>query len=156
MSDVVVRLAEPRDVPGLVASSSALFAEDAGTRDPTVNATWPREQGERRFVEELADPLRLTVVAERDGEIVGHLSGQLTESWSKRPVRVATLATLHLSPDLRGGGFGAALTERFLEWAREQGAAVAEVSAYAANQGAVRFYERQGFAVHSVTLRADL
>jgi hypothetical protein len=35
--EVIVRRAEPADVEGLVACSGALFAEDAGTRDPSID-----------------------------------------------------------------------------------------------------------------------
>lgn len=43
--DLTVRRARPDDIPGLVASSAGLFAEDAGTRDASVNIDWPREHG---------------------------------------------------------------------------------------------------------------
>ncbi|WP_143688140.1 hypothetical protein [Streptomyces sp. 3214.6] len=34
---------------GLVASSAGLFAEDAGTRDPAVDADWPHEHAAGSF-----------------------------------------------------------------------------------------------------------
>jgi hypothetical protein len=40
-------------------------------------------------------------------------------------------------------------------WAAEKGAQRATVTAYAANDGARRFYARHGFAVRSVTLDLD-
>jgi hypothetical protein len=43
---VIVRRAEPDDVEGLVACSGALFSEDAGTRDPSIDINWPHEQGQ--------------------------------------------------------------------------------------------------------------
>jgi len=50
----------------------------------------------------------------------------------------------------------AALVDAFLDWARERGAAYAVVTAFAANAGAQRFYERRGFGSHTVTLRTPL
>lgn len=44
----------------------------------------------------------------------------------------------------------------FLAWAEEQGAGQAEVSAYWADPEAIRFYEREGFGVHALTLRHAL
>ncbi|MFE2697702.1 hypothetical protein [Streptomyces mirabilis] len=38
--EVIVRRAEQADIEGLVACSGALFAEDAGTRDPISRARW--------------------------------------------------------------------------------------------------------------------
>jgi len=51
---------------------------------------------------------------------------------------------------------GALLVDEFLAWARERGAPHAVVTAFAANESAQRFYERQGFASHTVTLRTRL
>ncbi|MDH6437900.1 hypothetical protein M2158_006441 [Streptomyces sp. SAI-144] len=59
-----------------------------------------------------------------------------------RPVKSATLNSVR-------GRFVA----EFLVWAGAEGAAQAEVSAYSANPEAIRFYERQGFGAHAVTLR---
>ena len=55
----VVRRARPEDIPALVASSAALFAEDAGTRDATVDVDWPLAQGAERFAAGIDDPARL-------------------------------------------------------------------------------------------------
>ncbi|UPZ27366.1 GNAT family N-acetyltransferase [Streptomyces sp. LRE541] len=151
-----VRRARPEDVPALVASSAALFAEDAGTRDPTVDITWPLTHGAERFTAKLDDPARLLLVAERDGEVVGHLAGVVAEGSAMRPVKVATLVSLYVRPAHRGTRTGARLVAAFLDWAREQGAQQAEVTAYAANEDAVRFYERNGFGTHTLTLGRPL
>lgn len=150
---VSVRRAQPADVSGLVACSSALFAEDAGTRDPSVYLGWPREFGPERFAAGLDDPTRLLLVADCDGEIVGHLAGAAAEGSAMRPVKVATLVSMYVQPAHRRGGLGARMVAQFSSWAREVGAELAEVTAYAGNADAIRFYERNGFAGHSVTLR---
>ncbi|MFF1301335.1 GNAT family N-acetyltransferase [Streptomyces sp. NPDC058307] len=88
-----------------------------------------------------------------DGEVVGHLTGSLTEPSAVRPVKAATLNGLYVRPAHRRGRVGARLVAEFLAWAGAQGAVQAEVAAYAANPEAIRFYERQGFGAHAVTLR---
>ncbi|MFI9564429.1 GNAT family N-acetyltransferase [Streptomyces rishiriensis] len=153
---VSVRRAQPADVDGLVACSSALFAEDAGTRDPSVSIGWPREFGAERFAAGLGDPTRLLLVADRDGEIVGHLAGAAAEGSAMRPVKVATLVSMYVQPVHRRSGLGERMIAQFSAWAREVGAELAEVTAYSANADAIRFYERNGFANHSVTLRTAL
>ena len=45
--------------------------------------------------------------------------------------------------------------QAFLAWAAEKGADRATVTAYAANDGAQRFYARHGFALKSVILDLD-
>jgi len=151
-----VRRARPEDIPALVASSAALFAEDAGTRDAAVDINWPLAQGAETFASGLDDPARLTLVAERDGEVVGHLVGTVADGSAIRPVKLATLRSLYVRPAHRGTLTGARLVAAFLDWAREQGARLAEVTAYAANADAIRFYERNGFGPHTLTLGQPL
>lgn len=154
--EVIVRQAGPLDAAGFVDSVAALFAEDAGTRDPAVDTGWPREHGAASFESALGDPGRLTLVAQCDGAIVGHLSGLLAEPTAKRPVSTAVLAGLYVRPAHRGDGTGSRLVAEFLNWARERGAEYTEVTAYAANADAVRFYERHGFGALTLTLRQPL
>jgi GNAT superfamily N-acetyltransferase len=151
--DLTVRRARPDDIPGLVASSAGLFAEDAGTRDPSVDVGWPLEHGAASFTAALADPARLVLVVAYDGEVVGHLTGSLAEPSAVRPVKSATLNGLYVGPAHRRTRVGGRLVEEFLAWAGAQGAVQAEAAAYAANPEAIRFYERQGFGAHAVTLR---
>ncbi|MFJ2028920.1 GNAT family N-acetyltransferase [Streptosporangium sp. NPDC087985] len=153
---VVVRTATVADLEGVVACSSALFAEDAGTRDPTVNVNWPAERGLAQFRDALSDPYRLVMVAEDGGQIIGHLTGTLSGPTSMRPVMVATLGSVYVRPAHRGQKIGTDLVEEFRAWARHHGAQYAGVTAYAGNEAAVRFYERNGFAMRSVVLETVL
>ncbi|WP_327319883.1 GNAT family N-acetyltransferase [Streptomyces sp. NBC_01235] len=154
--EVTVRVARTQDIPGLVASSAGLFAEDAGTRDPSVDVDWPRRHGEASFAAALEDGSRLVLVLERDGQVVGHLMGSVTEPSPMRPVRSATLMSVYVRPAHRGDGAGARLVEAFLAWAAEHGAGQTEVTAYTDNADAIRFYERHGFTPRTVTLRRSL
>ncbi|MFJ9583104.1 GNAT family N-acetyltransferase [Streptomyces acidicola] len=153
---VVVRRAEHTDVDGLVACSSALFAEDAGTRDPSVNVDWPRQHGPQRFTAGMDDPSRLVLVADCNGEVVGHLVGVLGDASEMKPVKVATLVSMYVQPSFRRSRIGGRLVAEFLGWAKQAGAEGAEVTAYSSNDQAVRFYERNGFAPQSVTLQTSL
>ncbi|MEV0092569.1 GNAT family N-acetyltransferase [Streptomyces sp. NPDC050738] len=154
--EVTVRRAQLPDLEGLVASSGALFAEDAGTRDPSININWPLEAGPERFAAGIDDPSRLTLVAESGGQIVAHLTGAVAEATARQPVKVATLMSLYVRPAHRSGGLGVRLVEHFSAWAKEAGAELAEVTAYASNSQAIRFYERSGFTSQAVTLRTNL
>lgn len=117
---------------------------------------WPREHGAESFAVALEDPERLVLAVECDGQVVGHLMGSVTEATAMRLVKSATLMSIYVRPEHRRARAGADLVERFLAWAREQGAGQVEVTAYAANDDAIRFYERGGFAPHTLTLRRDL
>ena len=71
-SGVVVRPATVADLGGVVACSSALFTEDAGAHDLTLNLNWPAEHGLARFAKALSDPDRL-VMKKYDPKIRKHV-----------------------------------------------------------------------------------
>ncbi len=57
----------------------------------------------------------------------------------------------------RGQGVGARLVDEFLGWAWSRGAERASVVvAYAANERAIRFYQRAGFRPKSVSLERGI
>jgi len=154
--DIAIRRAASADVPGLVALSAALFAEDGATRDRLRNADWPREHG-RPWIEGLiADPDALVLVAAAPGASpAGHLIGHFYPASAMFTAARTELISTYVSPDHRNKSLGAALIEQFFDWSRERGAKRFQVSAYAANESAIRFYRRHGFAPLSVELAAD-
>jgi len=103
----------------------------------------------------MAMPDRLVLVAEADGQVVGHLTGRIDEPTPIRLVSVATLASMYVRPAHRRQGVGARLVEQFREWARDQNARRMSVTAYTANDDAVRFYRRQGFVPYSTVLETE-
>jgi GNAT superfamily N-acetyltransferase len=56
----------------------------------------------------------------------------------------------------RSAGIGALLVDEFAAWARDAGASTLQVTAYAANDRALAFYERIGFTPRSVVLARPL
>jgi GNAT superfamily N-acetyltransferase len=155
MGDIEIRRAAAADVDGFVASSAGLFAEDAAAFDDTVDIDWPRKHGAQRFLDAIIDPYRLVLVAiGPTGAVVGHLAGLLSEPTAMRPVRVATLSSLYVYAEHRDAGIGTRLVNEFRSWARLRETDRMEVTAYANNAGALRFYQRHGFAAQSVVLEA--
>ena len=157
-AEVRIREAGPGDVPTVVGLSDALFREDAGSRDPTTNQDWALQEGRAYFAVLLADGAAGCWLAESvpGGEAVGYLAGRLRDGGPLRPLRLATLESMYVREGARGRGVGARLVGRFLSWARERGALRASVTAYAANEGAVRFYEREGFSARKLSLERDI
>ncbi len=148
------------DVPGILASADALVATDAGLHDAAAtNLGWAAETGIAYCTSLLASDDNLVLLA-RDGDaLAGHLVGRLNgppRPGSLHPIRVADLESIHVYPAHRGCGVGEQLMTAFLAWAAEKGAQRATVTAYAANDGARRFYARHGFAVRSLILDRDL
>lgn len=156
MSTPEVRPATPDDLAGVVASSAALFAEDAGQRDRFRNPGWPAAHGEKWCAELLAGPDAQVFVAVADGEIVGHLVGIYAAPSDMWLVARAELMSMFVQDTLRGQGVGGQLVDAFTSWAKERGAVRMHVTAYAANDAALQLYRSRGFAPQSITLANDL
>ncbi|WP_034271398.1 GNAT family N-acetyltransferase [Actinospica robiniae] len=155
-NEIDIRRALPDDVPGLVDSSAGLFAEDGATRDRLRNPQWPQDHGRPWIDGLLASPDALVLVAaERDGTVVGHLIGYFNASSPMWTGARTELISTYVSATHRGQGIGGRFVADFLAWSRDRGAERFHVSAYAANEDAIRFYRRHGFAPLSIELAAD-
>jgi GNAT superfamily N-acetyltransferase len=148
-----IRLATEADIDGLVASHTGLSAAET-TRDPIRNPNWARDHGAEHTRTNLAHPDRLVLAAEADGKIIGHLLGGYfppSDMWTESR---AYLISMHVHTEWRGNGIGTQLVARFKEWAHEREAVQLRVTAYATNDGAIRFYRRHGFAPLEITFAA--
>jgi GNAT superfamily N-acetyltransferase len=116
---------------------------------------WPvRRQGYERS---LADGAVL-LVAQRP--IGADAVGYALASPKPAPVnlaidRILDIETVAVLPDARGKGIGAALMDAIRALAAELAIDHIQLSVRTANEGALRFYERQGFAPLYVTLVAS-
>ncbi|WP_112247320.1 GNAT family N-acetyltransferase [Kribbella monticola] len=151
-----IRPATIDDLDEVVASTSALFAEDAGERDPLRNQRWPEQHGTQWCRDLLANPKALVLVADGFAGVGGHLVGHLYDPSDMWTVARAELVSMYIRPELRGQGVGGQLVDAFVEWARNHGAASLQVTAYAVNAAALALYQSRGFAPRSITLTADL
>jgi GNAT superfamily N-acetyltransferase len=148
---MTVSVCGTEDVPQLVASASALFAEDGGRHDPFMDTGWPAREGESYYVDLVKDPACLCLLA---SEGKGHLVGRLRGPNSLRPGAVtADLESLRVDAGHRRAGIGRELVAAFFAWAAENGATEMRVKAFAANGDALGFYRAQGFEPFEVTLR---
>jgi putative acetyltransferase len=95
---------------------------------------------EARLVERLraADDVLFELVAERDGEVAGHIL--FSRLWADRAELFAALAPLAVAPGVQNSGLGSALTRRSLECAKEFGAHGVLVLGHPA------YYPRFGFS----------
>ncbi|TCC47004.1 GNAT family N-acetyltransferase [Kribbella pittospori] len=87
--------------------------------------------------------LGTVLVAEDDGEIIGHL--QLIPDND-----TAELKSMAVAESRRGAGVGRALVRAALEHCRQNGARSLLVATAAADTGNLHFYQRQGFRMLSV------
>lgn len=155
-ADVTIRDATKRDLRRIAALNAGLFLEDAGTRDPFIDLSWPDKHGIRYFTEFLNDERNRLLVADKDRHVVGYLAARLTGPSPLLSVFTANLESLYVDRGHRSGGIGDALVAEFFVWARQQKAGRAIVDAYAANERAIRFYQRAGFTPKHVVLDVTL
>ncbi|WBQ01937.1 GNAT family N-acetyltransferase [Kribbella sp. CA-293567] len=151
-----IRPATTADLPGIAATSAALFAEDAGQRDPFRNQAWPAAHGEQWIADLHSNPAARIFVAADGAEVVGHLIAIYEPPSDMWLVPRAELVSMFVRPPVRGRGLGGQLVDAFTIWARARGAVRLQVTAYATNEAAQRLYQSRGFKPASVVLANDL
>jgi len=95
----------------------------------------------------LSEGESVLLLAQREGRVVGYAMvrpGPGAATWDPGE-RVLEIETLSVLPEERGGGVGHALIEEAARVAREEGADFMDVGLVFTNEGAYRFYEREGF-----------
>lgn len=128
------------DIPALSALLSWLFSQEKEfSPDPTAQA--------RGLASIIAAPSVGTIlVARKNGEIQAMVNLLYTVSTALGE-RVALLEDMVVRPDAQGCGLGSALLQHAIAKARAQGCRRITLLTDRDNQGAQRFYARQGFVV---------
>lgn len=115
----------------------------------------PREH----YLEKVGSPERVLFLAESEGQPAGFIDAQ---SLSNPPFplfcthRYALIDNLYVRERFRGSGLAQSLFESVREWAKERGHQSLELKVYSKNRGAVRFYEKIGMQVQSLTFAMEL
>lgn len=131
-----IRPATGRDVEAWVDVVEAVASERLWIgHEPPVD----RDALAERLREALTDGTQLRLVAEVDGRVVGLLTAEDYHG-------IASLGMM-LLPDWRGRGIGPRLLDELVAWARRRGAHKLSLQVWPHNTGAIRLYERYGFAV---------
>ncbi len=116
--------------------------EDVGATQAVVAAAFGDEPVAELLADLRRDPawLGLSLVAEEDGEVVGHVSR--TRAWVDDPARVVevlVLSPLSVRPDRQGAGVGSALVHAALDLAGDRDEPLVFL------EGDPAFYGRLGF-----------
>ncbi len=142
-----IRRASAPDLEVLVRLLGQLFA---------IEADFLANEQKQRFglTMMLDDPERRAVlVAERDGAVVGMVTGQLVVSTAEGGLS-ALVEDMVVDEVERGRGAGRALLDAIERWSRERGATRLQLLADWENAPALGFYERMGWrATQLVCLR---
>ncbi|QYJ16997.1 hypothetical protein Rxycam_02834 [Rubrobacter xylanophilus DSM 9941] len=120
--------------------------------DPIYATSANAERIMRRFLADLASSDHsFLFVAEKDGRLIGFVSGELREGSPTFNSRTwASVDDVFVAPEHRSKGAGRALLEEVKRWARRKGAAGISLQVAAANRRGREFYRRLGFREISV------
>ena len=151
----MIRPATPEDEPALIEIQHSSAIHHA-TIDPDRWRMQSLEEGARsRRRWHTVKPRSEGLVAVADGRVVGMIELYLRrprDPEGARKARVEVDLGLAVAPDWRGRGVGTALMRAAEDWARAHGAERMVLDLNAANEGALRLYERLGYEVHSLDM----
>ncbi len=100
----------------------------------------------RRYLRRLIDsPNGATWIAEADGRMTGFAVVEWTLETTEA---VAYLQTIEVAPEQRGRGVASELLQRIESSASAAGASILWLHVDATNAGAIRFYEKHGYAFY--------
>jgi GNAT superfamily N-acetyltransferase len=134
-------------------------ARHHATVDPTTHVVPETQGATSRIRSKLADRGLATFVAETEDGVVGLLELQMMPAPPAGSIARTTPTArvgLAVRDGRRGEGVGTCLMAFAEQWARENGCMAIVLDMSAANEGALRFYERLGYAVYGLMLRRSL
>jgi len=145
---VTVRRATPRDLDAVVALRLALLREHASNPIYRRLASDVTARARRLFARQLESPGEITLLAERDGAIVGIL--RCVESSGSpllSPEQYAYVSSVYVDPSVRRQGVLHALLERAEAWARSVGLDEFRLHSVADGEAGNRAWDALGFEI---------
>jgi ribosomal protein S18 acetylase RimI-like enzyme len=165
MAALTIMLAGSDRIDELEPIYSSLYAHhvDVATWRPGpergADVAWARRRA--RYEKTLSSPNGILLLAMRHGRVVGALIGESEENPDGSdtftiPAHVAHVHDLGVLPDVRGGGIGRALLERFEAEMRARGVESYGLDVMAGNDSARAFYEALGFELADMVFEKRL
>lgn len=139
MSNLIFRAAIESDLPEIV----AMLADDhLGAQRESLDDLSPYRQA---FAEIASDPRLMQVICEQDGQIVGTMQISITPGLSRKGMSRMQIEGVRVSSAARSGGIGKQLIQWAIDYARERGCGLVELTTDKSRTDAHRFYDRLGF-----------
>lgn len=136
-----IRKADPRDARGVINCMQSVMDERIFLVSEYYLLT---ERGEQ---ERIRNPDDLTVVAEKDGEIVGVLTVQ--RGMYRKNRHTANLG-IAIKSAHRRKGLGSELISAGIDWCRENYIRKLNLEVFSSNKGAISLYEKLGFSIEGI------
>ncbi len=154
-----IRAARAADLPTLARLNGTVQGLHAAAHPSLFKATPEAAAIEGWFADFLAKPGAHLLLGEEAGAAVGYIAGltiQYPESPFRHPFALGLVDQLTIAAGARRRGHGERLLEALLARFRAGGVGRVELSVWAFNEGARRFYERQGFVTFNYRMCLDL
>ena len=97
------------------------------------------------------------LVAEQAGQLVasGYARIETAKPYLQHE-KYAYLGFMYVAPECRGQGINQLIVEGLKAWSRSKNVTELRLEVYDKNHGAIRAYEKTGFARHMILMRLDL
>ncbi len=139
--DYIIRKADPRDAKGIINCMQSVMDERIYLVSEYYLLT---ERGEQ---ERIRSPDDLTVVAEKQGEVVGVLTVQ--RGMYRKNRHTANLG-IAIKSGHRRKGIGKELITAGIDWCRENYVRKLNLEVFSSNKSAIALYEKMGFVHEGV------
>ena len=146
VTDIIVRPAEPADLPAVLGLYRELDPEDGGDL-AEARAVFDRMT---RY------PDYALYVAEFEGRVLGTFTLLVMENIAHKASRSAVIEAVAVAGAAQGRGIGRAMMGAALDMAREKGCYKAALSTRMARERAHAFYESLGFKRHGFSFYTEL
>ncbi|KPH82160.1 GNAT family N-acetyltransferase [Bosea vaviloviae] len=144
-TDVTIRQARREDVAGIAALIMQGAAKQTMT-DAEIAAEAADPAYEEAFAAVLVSPDNTLFVAEQAGTVVGTFQITLIPGLVARGRKRAKIESVHVAPERRGQGIGAVMMRHAVDFARQHGVGLVELTSNKDRVDAHRFYRNFGFA----------
>ncbi len=147
---LTIRVATADDLPVLRLFQQAIVSAERPF-DPTLK---PGELHYYDLEALLMEPQTRLLVATDGAQIVASSYARLRPAMPYlRHPRYAYLGFMYVEPAYRGRGISGRLMEALRQWAQAQGVTELRLEVYAANEPALKAYEKFGFRPHMLEMR---
>lgn len=144
MTHLSFRDAIPADIPTILRLAHA--GDARGPETPPLDAATlsdPRYLAAFQAID--ADPAHRMIVAEKDGEVVGHVQITFIPGLVNFGMKRGLLENVHIRADLRGGGYGSQMVQYAIELCKQADCGLVQLTSNKLRLDAHRFYKKLGF-----------
>ena len=138
-AELIFRRARREDVPGLI----GLLADDPLGRARETPDNPARYYA--AFAEIDADPKQYLAAVELAGELVGTFQITVIPNLGRSAMKRCLIEAVHIRTDLQNRGLGSRMMQWAIDYAREAGCGMVQLTSHHSRENAHRFYERLGF-----------